>query len=76
MTLHISRCDQCGQADDHPKVHAEPQGTFHHDCLSADLRQQVIDSAPLGQAVIEACEGGLRGDALRDHIVNVIHQGA
>lgn len=29
-----ARCDNCGQTDDHPKMHYGPQ-TFHHDCIPA-----------------------------------------
>lgn len=25
-------CDQCGQVDDHPKLHYGPE-TYHHDCV-------------------------------------------
>lgn len=70
-----SRCDQCGQVDDHPKVHAEPQGTFHHDCLSVDLRAQIVSTSDTAAAVVEACEGGLRGDKLLAHIDSLHQEG-
>lgn len=71
-------CKQCGQTDDHPKVHVASMGApggedivYHHDCLPYDLRQQVVDSAEgdSGKNIIEACEGGLKGDDLRTFIV-------
>lgn len=27
-----TQCDNCGQVDDHPKLHYGPE-TYHHDCL-------------------------------------------
>lgn len=68
------RCEQCGQIDDHPKVHISEGGvirTRHHDCLSVDDEQMVRDSAqargsgPKASAVIDACKNGAKGDELR-----------
>lgn len=70
------RCEQCGQIDDHPKVHIgdldlQRIRTLHHDCLSADDEQmlrdsgQLRDSGPKASAVIDACKGGAKGDKLR-----------
>lgn len=73
--MNLSRCDQCGQTDDHPKVHSFGGGTHHHDCLSADAKAELIASAPHAQAIIEAAESGVRGDDLRTHIL-AIHQEA
>ena len=75
MSLNVSRCDQCGQSDDHPKVHVYNGGTFHHDCLSADLRADVIASAPHAEAIIQAAESGVRGDDLRAHIFALHEEG-
>ena len=64
-----SRCDQCGQVDNHPKVLSFPSGNvYHHDCLNADLKQEVIDSNEHGQKVIEAASSGKHGDELRELI--------
>jgi hypothetical protein len=61
-------CEQCGQVDDHPKVHIGAGRTVHHDCLSVAERAMVIGSSDTAAAVVEACEGGLRGDQLLEHI--------
>lgn len=64
-----TRCDQCGQVDDHPKVHLSDE-TKHHDCLSVRERELAIgsaqakDSGPKLSAVIEAAEKGTHGDEL------------
>lgn len=64
-----TRCDQCGQTDDHPKAHIGTE-TRHHDCLSADQKALLTDSAqaagsgPKASAVIKACEDGARGAEL------------
>jgi hypothetical protein len=68
--LHVSRCDQCGQVDDHPKVHTDVH-TYHHDCLSVDLRDQIIGSSEHGRAIIEAAESGVHGHELREHILGL-----
>lgn len=65
-------CDQCGQVDDHPKLHYGTQ-TWHHDCVPAPVKQIVLDGAhgasrDVTAAVFDACENGTRGDALRAHI--------
>lgn len=75
MPHAVTRCDQCGQYDDHPKVHAYEGGTWHHDCLPADRRADLIAASPLIAQVIEACEGGLHGQDLRDHIVSLHQEG-
>ena len=67
-------CEQCGQTDDHPKAHIGPV-TKHHDCLSHSEKQMLVDStqekgAPKASAVIDACVGGLRGDALLKKILS------
>lgn len=62
-------CEQCGQHDDHPKVHIGVI-TKHHDCLSAAeegmLRgsAQEKDSGPKASAIIDACKKGARGEDL------------
>lgn len=71
--MNVSRCDQCGQTDDHPKVHSFGGGTHHHDCLSADQKAELAGSSDKAAAIIEAAESGVRGDDLRAHIV-VLHQ--
>ena len=72
--LTISRCDQCGQQDDHPKVHVAFGGTFHHDCLSADLHAELSAHPIVGQ-IIAAAQGGMHGDDLRDHIHSLHQEG-
>lgn len=65
-----TQCEQCGQVDDHPKVNmADTNGntkTVHHDCLSVREREALVGSAGGDRAaeIVEACEGGLRGDEL------------
>jgi hypothetical protein len=71
MAHHVTRCDQCGQSDDHPKVHSFEGGTWHHDCLSADRKADLIASAPHAAAIIAAAESGTRGDDLRAHILDL-----
>jgi len=76
-----TRCDQCGQVDDHPKVHlgrlnSDLVETFHHDCLRADDEQALRDSGqdegsgPKVSAVIDACKKGTKGDKLRELITS------
>jgi hypothetical protein len=74
-----STCEQCGKTDDHPKVHigttaTEPDVVYHHDCLPARLRAQVV-ADPKAADIVAACEGGKRGQDLLDHII-AIHQEA
>lgn len=66
-----STCDQCGASDDHPKVVTTDRGTFHHDCLPFALKQEFKESSEVLAKVIEACEGGLKGDKLRDKITKL-----
>lgn len=66
----VSSCDQCGQSDDHPKVLVSDGGSFHHDCVNFQLKQQLVESNDKVAAIIEACEGGMKGDDLRDFILN------
>lgn len=82
--LGVQTCDACGQSDTDPMIHvayggwqkdarifiAEP--SFHHDCLPAEWRAQVAESAAANDpaniatlAIIEAAENGTRGDDLR-----------
>jgi hypothetical protein len=75
MALHVSRCDQCGQYDDHPKVHAYEGGTWHHDCLPADRRAELVASSEQAKAIVEACEGGKRGAKLLAHIQQIHREG-
>jgi hypothetical protein len=72
--LHVSGCDQCGQHDDHPKVHLFDGRTFHHDCLPYDIRAQVVENPVAAQAVA-AAESGIRGGELRAHILSIPQEG-
>lgn len=58
-----TQCDQCGQVDDHPKLHLGTQ-TYHHDCLPFSVKQAVIASSDEAAGIIAAAEGGTHGDAL------------
>lgn len=73
--MNLSRCDFCGQTDDHPKVHGFSGSTHHHDCLSADQKAELVASSDKAAAIIEAAESGIRGDDLRAHIL-ALHQEA
>jgi recombinational DNA repair protein (RecF pathway) len=66
--MNLSRCDFCGQTDDHPKVHYSDGRTHHHDCLSADQKAELTDSSDQALAIIAAAESGIHGDDLRAHI--------
>lgn len=68
-------CDQCGQLDDHPKVHLGAV-TKHHDCLSFAEKQQVVDSSPVAAQIITAAESGTHGDELLTHIESLHTEGA
>jgi hypothetical protein len=69
--MNISRCDQCGLSDDHPKVHYSGGGTRHHDCLSADQKAELIASSDKVGDIIAAAESGVHGDDLRTHILDL-----
>jgi hypothetical protein len=61
-------CAQCGQTDDHPKVHFGDGDSKHHDCLSYAEKAQVVESSDVAAKIIEACVGGKRGEKLLAHI--------
>ena len=69
-----SRCDQCGQDDDHPKVHIGVV-TKHHDCLSYAEEELVRGSSDTAGEIIDACKGGKRGQKLLAHIENLHKEG-
>lgn len=71
----LTRCDQCGNVDDHPKAHVG-DATKHHDCLSADEKSMVVTSSPVAAQIIAACEGGKRGPDLLAHIQDLHATGA
>lgn len=68
MARALTRCDQCGQIDDHPMVHILGGRSVHHDCLSASERDLVIGSDPVAAQIVEAAESGIHGDDLVAHI--------
>lgn len=72
--MFIVRCDQCGQSDDHPKVHTFDGKTYHHDCLPFDLRAEVCAN-PKAAQIVAAAESGIRGDQLRNHIFQLHQEG-
>ncbi len=74
--MNTSQCAQCGQVDDHPKVHVGTLAggideTLHHDCLPYHLQQQLVRDTEHGAAIIAAAQSGTRGDALRDVITQL-----
>ena len=71
MSLNVTRCQQCGQSDDHPKVIVSDGGTFHHDCVSADLRDALVASNPEVGEIIAAAQAGTHGDDLRSFILSL-----
>jgi hypothetical protein len=72
MAEHVStKCVDCGQLDDHPKVVTPlPDEYFHHDCLPPRARHELMQH-PKAAQVIKACEKGKKGDALRAHIAKL-----
>lgn len=66
----MDRCTQCGQTDDHPKVHlmTSPAGVteavYHYDCLPFDLRE----ADAYVQAAATLAASGVHGDKLRAKI--------
>lgn len=76
MTEHVvTQCGQCGQWDDHPKVHFFSGGSRHHDCVAWDDKRSILDQdASHSQHVLitakifKAAEDGMRGDELRAYI--------
>lgn len=71
------QCDQCGQVDDHPKVHltdtAGAAVSKHHDCLSHSERAMVIGGQGdhAAEKIIKAAESGRHGDDLVAYIEKV-----
>lgn len=69
-------CDQCGQTDDHPKLHYGME-TYHHDCCPVRVHVDVTAHpvvGPVVAATIDAAKRGVHGDALRAHIAE-LHAG-
>lgn len=66
----LTQCEQCGQTDDHPKIHIGPR-TTHHDCLSATDKEMVIASSDTAAGIIDVCEKGTRGADLLAHIEKI-----
>ncbi len=60
-----TKCDHCGQVDNHPKSHWNTGKTFHLDCLPYDLKAQLVESAPHIEAVIAKAVEGVHGEALK-----------
>lgn len=78
MARVATQCDQCGQVDDHPKVHIG-EITKHHDCLSFSEKEMILgsnESTPGAVAqIIAACEGGTRGEKLVK-LIEKVHAGS
>jgi hypothetical protein len=73
MARVATTCEQCGQTDDHPKVHIG-EVTKHHDCLSVSEYAMVTQSNDTAAKIIEACVSGKRGEKLLAHIES-LHKG-
>ena len=69
--MNLSTCDQCGQSDDHPKVHSFGGGTHHHDCLSVAQKADIATSSEHGAAIIAQAVSGVHGDELRTFITDL-----
>lgn len=69
MAHAATACDQCGQTDDHPKLHYGVE-TYHHDCIPARVRDDLGD-VPRVAEIAAAAESGTHGDELRDLIANL-----
>lgn len=65
-----TQCDQCGQTDDHPKVHLYGGRTIHNDCTSVEEERLVRSSEdPIAVGALDACKSeGLRGPDLLSKI--------
>lgn len=72
MAEHVpTRCSDCDQLDDHPKVVTPlPDEYFHHDCLPPRARHELMQH-PMAAKIIKACEKGKKGDDLRQHIAEL-----
>lgn len=74
----ITECDQCGQADDHPKLHYGVS-TWHHDCVPAKVRAELLGGVHAVEgalaSIFEKADAGVRGPDLLAHIQS-IHQEA
>lgn len=68
MARAQTQCEQCGQTDDHPKIHFGDGATKHHDCLSYTEKAMAVESSDVAAKIIDACEGGKRGPKLLAHI--------
>lgn len=68
MTDRVAtQCDQCGQRDDHPKVHLGAT-TYHHDCLPYTEKRLIQESSPEATQIIAAAECGTHGSELLEYI--------
>lgn len=73
-----TRCDDCGQADDHPKLHYGIE-TYHHDCLPPRVRHDVLGDGnhavhKVVRAIVKECESGTKGLDLHAYIQD-LHDG-
>jgi hypothetical protein len=73
---HVMRCDQCGQSDDHPKHHFAGLGSYHHDCVPYDLKEQALASSDKVGKIMELAESGVHGDKLRTEIIKLHGSGS
>jgi hypothetical protein len=70
MAHALTACDQCGQTDDHPKLHYGVE-TYHHDCLPHRAHLDAVSDPKVGhivKSIVDAAKAGVHGDDLRAHI--------
>jgi hypothetical protein len=53
----LSECDNCGQYDDHPKLHYGPE-TYHHDCVPARVMRDITSVTDYEVVENPAAPGG------------------
>jgi hypothetical protein len=64
-------CHHCGKEDTDPKSHWNTGETFHFDCLPYDKRQELVESHPHAQSILDAVHSGVKGEKLRAHITSL-----
>jgi hypothetical protein len=71
----VTKCAQCGDWDDHPKVLSNTGWTRHHDCVPSDVLAQIYGGSHgvhpnVTGHIFEECRKGLRGGDLLELINN------
>lgn len=70
MGNFISECDNCGQSDDHPKLHYGGE-TYHHDCIPARVARDLNMEDPMLSSIVDLAKSGVHGDDLRIEIAEM-----